>query len=213
MLKGRCLKCGLPERTISSCLVCSAKSKASPATPPLAKAGASSTLLLHPAAKSCPSGKAAALLAVQRTVYPKAVPAAAAPDWDARAESWFAKNPQIVFDASGWTAFKPVLVALAVAWKSPKRYLEEDSDSPKCLWKVLGRKPRKGTDFKRHGSRRGGNEPFHIRRAFLKDVVKERYRTKLSGPIVVNHGCHNFLGVGISLPPPICRMRKGRGRV
>ena len=99
MLKGRCLKCGLPERTISSCFVCSAKSKASPATPPVAKAGASSTSLLHPAAKSCPSGKAAALLDVQRTVYPKAAPAAAAPDWDARAEFWFAKNPQIVFDA------------------------------------------------------------------------------------------------------------------
>ena len=82
---------------------------------------------------------------------------------------------------------KPRLVALRVGSSTP-RYLDKTSDSPKLLWKVGNRKPRDGTDFKQAARKHGGYEPFHVRRSFLKEVLKARYPEKLVGSSNVNHG-------------------------
>ena len=62
------------------------------------------------------------------------------------------------------------------------------SDSPKLLWKVGSRKPRDGTDFKQDARKHGGYKPFHVRRAFLKEILKARYPEKLPGSSSANHG-------------------------
>ena len=182
MLKGRCLECGLPGRMAKSCSACAAKAKPSLPTPPVAKAQTPSVSALLPCAQSVPASVAQNLLA------PKAASALAPLDLDARAEAWFAKNPQLVFSASGWTAFKPVLVALGVASGNPRRYLDKKSDSPKLLWKVARRMPRDGIDFKQAARKHDGHQPLHVRRAFLKEVLKERYPQQLPGFPSVHHG-------------------------
>ena len=62
------------------------------------------------------------------------------------------------------------------------------SDSPKLLWKVGSRKPRDGTNFKQDARKHGGYKPFHVRRAFLKEILKARYPEKLPGSSSANHG-------------------------
>ena len=105
-------------------------------------------------------------------------------DWDARAEAWLGRQEAITFNAAGWTLFKPVLLALGLAWKNPKRYLEHDSDCPKHLWKLGNRSPKHGTDYKRAANKNGGNQGFSVRRPFLKNVLIEKYRAKLTSLIV-----------------------------
>ena len=90
-----------------------------------------------------------------------------------------ARKQEIVFDERGWTAFKPVLVALALAWKNQRRYLEKDSDCPQSLWTLGRRQPKEGTDYKRSERHHGGNAPFCVRRDFLKAVLASRYTEKL----------------------------------
>ena len=109
----------------------------------------------------------------------KSVSLVVAVGWKERAEAWLANKQELVFDESGWTPFKSVLVALALPWKNPKRYLEKESDSLQSLW-TFGRKQRKaGTDYKRGYKKCGGNEHFYVRRNFVKEILVSRCRQKL----------------------------------
>ena len=111
-----------------SCRACAAKAKPSLPTLPVAKAQTPSVSVLLPCAK-----KKCSFSVAQNLVALKAASAVALLDLDTRAEAWFAKNPQLVFNASKWTAFEPVFVDLHVASGSPRKYLDKESDSPKLL--------------------------------------------------------------------------------
>ena len=174
MLKGWCLKCGRSGHSARSCLGRAISGGGSSATPATPKTNCKAPPPAPPAASTVSVSSSAP------RVQPKSPAPAMAVNWEQRAEAWLVRKREIVFDDSGWTKFKPVLLALSLAWKSPKRYLDKDSDSPNSLWKLGRRQPRGGSDFKRGKKNHGGNEPFYVRRDFLKAVLVERYRDKLT---------------------------------
>ena len=180
MLKGRCLECGRAGHLARRCPTLLAKASAAKSSSDAllgARAGVAAAKpkaalpVLHVV-------KAAAAPLAKASAVPKSAPAAVAVDWEQRAEAWLVRK-RLVFDSSGWTLFKQVLISLELPWKNPIRYLKAESDVPKLLWKLGRRQPRDGSDFKRGSAKRGGNGPFYVRRAFLKHVLVERYRRKL----------------------------------
>ena len=122
MVKGTCLKCGGSGHAARNCLENSAdgQSIVAPVVSQTKVAAVSSPVL--------PVAKTLSLASPPPPVVPKSAPRVVAVDWRQRAEAWLARKQEIVFDECGWTAFKPVLVALGLGWKHPKRYLEKDSD-------------------------------------------------------------------------------------
>ena len=183
MVHDRCLDCGLAGHFAGSrlCVLAQqgAKSKAAPSSS--SSSAASAPPLAKPASVAVPA-KAIALAPAANVAEPapapKAVPLAPADDLDGMVDNWITRKG--LCDNDGWIPMKAVLKALEEPWKNPRRYLQADSDVPTKVWTLGGNVPTEDTDFKQGATTRGGLGPLLVRTTFLKNVVKARYRSKLS---------------------------------
>lgn len=185
MVHDRCLDCGLAGHFAGSSLCVQAqqgvKAKAAPSSSSSSAASVPSLPMPLPVAVAAKAiAPAPAANAVEPAPAPKAVPPAPVEDLDGQFDSWITSKGLI--DSDGWISLNAVLKALGEAWKSPRRYVLANSDCPAKLW-TLGvdrRAPTQDTDFKQEATTRGGYGPFVVRKTFLKDVMLERCRHKLS---------------------------------
>ena len=188
MVNGRCLECG------GLCKAKECKNRgASVGVPVTLLAGVS-------ASASASTSRVAVPASVSLPVVPKTAPPAQAPQQVAASlppappvlsddeifDKWYKKWSLCLVEKHGWVPMSKALRALRECSGNAVKFLTggESSKSQK-VWEVgpFGTLPKRGTDWKKMESKAGGGsghgQSYHVKKAFLKRAVLERYRVRV----------------------------------